>query len=519
LREEILLMMALALRRLLIVITVFCAVVAASANSSRAQDVPARERAKILERVLEQLRSGLFDRPLLRLQQKASLEMVYTRDTAPVPIPDDEEIGRYRGVRASFDAAALDYLDDFYGSRDELKALALRDSDRDSVPDFRVSDFYGKFMEGDIDVDGDGVRNIYDRHPFDRSRGGRDADRDGIPDTGFADENANGVPDFVDWSIMGRESELAWIQLGLFRDHKILLVERNASFDLALAHAVDDTVRRVFRAYFEKNPVMPTLRTIATERTALLNAILAYVAEDDTNAQAFSQTQSLIIYNAGRDVDYSIGLLGLVVHEMGHSYHMSLDFDVDDPIGENGRTNFPVPNFAALVEPFGWTTSEYYDGDIGAGLPIVPRFVYAGMSDPFFNFLEETPEAWAAWVEEIYEQLGGSELYLLHADFDKYGVVSDYSLSTPYEWYSDNFIAYVITVIEEEALKPLSAGRSATIAAKVKVDKALRAIWPGFYHRNLASDVRTYFEATFPITEKDRRALAKRYLDPIMDAN
>ena len=52
---------------------------------------------------------------------------------------------------------------------------------------------------------------------------------------------------------------------------------------------------------------------------------------------------------------------------------------------------------------------------------------------------------------------------------------------------------------------------------RLLVDAALRSVWPGFYHRNLAPDVRAYFEATFPITVSDRRLLAHRYIDPILD--
>ena len=490
----------------------------AVALSGCAEEGTLGERPTILERVRGGLGS-VFDRPLLRYQQKGSLDIVYSVGTEPVTIPGEDEVSRYRELRTQFDVEALTYLDDLYGSRDALKALALRDSDRDSVPDFRVSDYYGKFMEGDVDLDGDGVRNLYDTYAFDESRGGRDGDGDGIPDADFPDQNANGLPDAIDWSIHKERGELSTIQLELFRDYKILLVERNASFDLPLARAVDDAIRRVFRAYFEEHPVMPTLRTIATERTALLNALLAYVAEDDTSAQVIPQTQSLIVYNEGREVEDDIGLLGLLVHEMGHNYTMSLDFDEEDIVTENGRIDFPAPNFVELVKPFGWTTNEYFDGDIGVGLPVVPRFAYTGMSEPVFAFRGETPEEWAAWVDDIYEELDGSPTYLHDATFGEQGIVGDYSLSAPYEWYGDNFIAYVVSVIEEEALESFAADSSRATVAKKAVNEALLAIWPGFYHRNLAPEVRAYFERTFPISEPDRRALAKRYIDPIVGAN
>ena len=312
-------------------------------------------REQLLER-LREIRTQGVDHPLLYAQQVASLRYVYFRSHGPgdrnalkVELPRGAELARFREMREGVESEALDLLDELYGVRDDLKALAVRDRDGDGIPDYRVSDYFGKLAEGDVDVDGDGVRNVYDAHPYDAARGSPDADSDGIPD-------------HLDWRNLGRDPELARIQLGLFRDHEIILVERNAEFDLPLARAVDDTVRRVFRAPFERSAVLPTLRTVAVEKTALLNALLAEVAEDDTSAQVFSQTQSLTVYDPGRAVEDDLGLLGLLVHEMGHSFHMALDWDAARPDLENGRTDFPVPRFTEAVARFGWTTDGYYDG-------------------------------------------------------------------------------------------------------------------------------------------------------------
>ena len=481
-------------------------------------------RQQLLEK-LEELRERRAHHPLLNAQQFVSLRYVYYRSHGPedrealrVVLPRGAELERFHEMREGVESEALDLLDELYGTRDDLKALAVRDRDGDGIPDYRVSDYLRKLAEGDLDVDGDGVRNVYDAHPYDAARGGHDGDGDGIPDSGFADRNANGLPDHLDWAFLGRDPALARIQLDLFRDHEVILVERDAEFDLALARAVDDTVRRVFRAPFERSAVLPTLRTVAVEKTALLNAFLAEVAEDDTSAQVFSQTQSLTVYDPGRAVRDDLGRLGLLVHEMGHSYHMSLDWDAARPDLENGRMDFPARNFVETVARFGWTTDEYYDGQF-EGLRPMPRFLYAGMSEPAFLLDGRTPEEWEGWLNAIYEELGEPEDYLEHPSFAREGVVGDYSLSTPYEWYGDNLLAYVVSVLEAAALEGLPPDAEAGAAeVRERITASLRAIWPAFNHRNIGPGAFAYFETTFPIRDDDRRFLAERYISPIVDS-
>ena len=487
---------------------------------------------QLIEKRLEKIRAGEVDAPLLRRQQVRSLAYAYYRSTEGrslsdsdplhVALPAGEELDAYLALYEQSDSEVLVYLDELYGERDDLKALALRDSDGDGLPDYRVSDYFGKFMEGDIDVDGDGIRNIYDSHPYDRSKGGQDSNDDGIPDRvgSYVDLNTNGLPDHLDWSIHKNDHDMAAIQQRLFDQRKVILVERNALFDLELAQAVDDAINKVLRGYFEQSPVLPTLRTIAVEKTALLGRLLAAVVEDDTSAQVFSQSQSLTIYDVGRDVPHKIGLLGLLVHELGHNYHMALDFEENDLLLENGRTDFPAPNFVKLIEPFGWVQHNYYAGAFDDDLPVVPRFAYTGISEPLFLFNGLTPEQWDEWLWETYEELGQPVDYLEQAAFSERAIVSDYSLTTPYEWYGDSLLAYLVVVLEQETLTRLEKeGRQGEIeSAKQKITDAIREIWPGFFHRNLAPTVVAYFEQVFPISSEDRKFLADRYMLPLIDS-
>jgi len=499
------------------------AVIALSIGSApHAADADSGWRDRLGEKI-RVMRDARRDRPELHPEQVQSLSMVYYRArndeqaaSLQVRLPGDEELARYQQQRKRMNEEALAILDDVYGADERLKALALRDSDGDGLADYRISDYFGKFSEGDLDVDGDGIRNVLDSHPYDRARGGRDTNGDGAPDVDFTDANRNSIPDHLDWALPGRDPELVSIQAGLFRDFHIALVERDAEFDLPLARAVDDVIRRVYGARLAPSSGLPNLRTIAVERTALLNQQLAEEAGTDMDAQALYNSQSLVVYDAGRGVDELIGLLGLLVHETGHAWHMSLDWDAAHPERENARNDFPAPVFVRTVEPFGWTTSGYFDGELKDDLPVRPQFLYTGISEPEFLYRGKTAQDWAEWVEEVYSIIGERDDYLEDERIASRGIVGDYSLTTPYEWYGDNMLAYVLLTLEEAALSGLEPEQAA--AARDNLTQATRAIWPGFYYRNLGPEARAYFAATFPLVPADRDALVRRYLLPIIAA-
>jgi len=474
--------------------------------------------------MIRELREKRQDRPELHPEQLHSLSLVYFRarddvqaSHLEVPPPGDEEVARYVEQRERMNEEARAILDDVYGTDDRLKALALRDSDGDGLADYRISDYYGKFSEGDLDVDGDGIRNVLDSDPYDAKRGGRDTNGDGTPDADFTDTNRNSLPDHLDWTVMGRDAELASIQAGLYRDFHIVLVERDAEFDLPLARAVDDVIRRVYGGRLAASSGLPNLRTIATEQTALLNQQLAEEAGTDMDAQALYNSQSLVIYDAGRGVEQPIGLLGLLVHEIGHAWHMSLDWDAANPERENARNDYPAPVFVRTVAPFGWSTDGYFDGELGDDLPVRPQFLYTGISEPEFLYRGKSAQDWADWLNDIYAELGEPEDYLEDERFTSRGIVGDYSLTTPYEWYGDNVLAYVLVTLEDAALASLEPAQAAV--ARGKLTEALRRIWPGFYHRNLGADARAYFSETFPIAPSDRDVMVRRYILPIIEGS
>lgn len=442
-----------------------------------------------------------------REAQLASLRQVYSRDTPAPPSPTPDELSGVAGVLEAGPEEERAYLEEYYRQDKDLLVFATRDSDGDGVRDYRVSDYYGKFLEGDIDVDEDGVRNLYDAAPYDSSVGGQDSDGDGIPDApgSFLDANSNAIPDHLDWGQQGKSHETVARQAELFRDHKILLVERSAPFTDELARTVYDAITRVFREPLREHSVLPTLRTIATEDTVLLTPEV----DDGTNGMAIVQNQSLVIYQIGIDYPPFVQL-GLVAHELGHNYQYSLDFDDGDLAAENARFYFPAPRFHALVEPFGWLAEPLDVDPVADNYQLFTPQYYE--LTPFYTWVEETPAEWTDWLEAIYEEVG--EGYLEDERVTEWGIVGDYSLTNPWEWYSDNMIAYLFTEIEQRMHDRLSGEElQSTLRA---MDEAISVAWPAFRYQNIDREVvYPHFAQTFPLREEDLDYFIEQYVVPL----
>ena len=441
-----------------------------------------------------------------RAAQLASLRAVYYRDTPAPPSPTQTELDALDRALARAPAAERSALTAYYRDERDLLVFAIRDSDGDGVRDYRVSDYYGKFLEGDVDVDGDGVRNVYDAAPYDAAVGGRDRTGDGAPDEDLVDANRNGLPDHLDWRVLGKPAHQAARQEALFHDHGIILVERSARFTDRLTRSVHDAVTRVFRGPLQRQPRLPTLRTIATEDTCLLTPAV----DDDTNAMAVAQTQSLIIYRVGIDYPPLIQL-GLVVHELGHNYQFSLDYDAQNSAAENDRVYFPAPGFHALVAPFGWQTQALgFDPKTDTYQVFTPQYYEL---TPSYTWHGDTPETWADWLEQKY--LSAGDGYLDDAEIRAYHIVGDYSLTNPWEWYSDNLIAYTFLEIERRIGEDF-AGDVST-AALAAMHRATGEAWPGYAYRNFDRQrLGPHFRRRFPLREADLRYLGSAYVLPLL---
>jgi hypothetical protein len=446
--------------------------------------------------------------------QLKSIAYVYYKGAGMPEMPDADEISLSleRLSDDSVHKSERKILKKLFGKSPRNLALALRDSDGDGVLDYRISDINGKFEEGDLDVDGDGIRNIYDISPYDVELGGVDNNSDGIPDSDFEDINSNSLPDHLDWALtkikLKSSSPKAYgsmvrQQKELFDRHQVILVERDRKFTAKVVNSVHITITKVFSRTFGTSSAtyrsLPTLRTVAAEK-------FAWLLDDDGEACAtfFSPNQTLIITKSGM-ASSTLFQISLYAHEIAHALHFDKDYDSSDLNSENSKVFYPMENFLEEISPYKWSSKTQNVSTI---------FDYTLMSPlneitPKFYFRSKTTQYWSDWLNKIYYEVG--DLYLEEKKVASKFIVSDYALTNPMEWYGDNVIASFLVQMEDAAINLIEdEDEDEKLDFKIRLKKAIADNWPGFYHANIrGADFEEYFANEIQIPEDVLAELAQ----------
>ena len=424
-------------------------------------------------------------------QQRQSLAHVFYRGNPLPKQPSAEEIAATREMIRQAQPWERSLLEALYPDDPELWVYATRDSDGDGLLDFWVSDYYGRFLEGDSDLDGDGIDNVLDAEPFVIANG---------------EQESNVIPAQADWGQQGKPPEMVHIQRELFDNHRILLLERSAEFTPTLARSVYDAVTRVYRDLFADNGSLATLRIIATEESSLLNP------GDEEGASDFAQvlpaSQTLEIYRRGIDAP-AIIQLGYLAHEIAHNIQFSYDYDAQRQDEIMRRNYFAATHFLQLVEPYGWTPVPV-ELEPGTEFSLFrPHYV---VLEPYeYLYLDEPIEDWEQWLAAIFDEVG-VENYLSDERITELNILGDYSLSGPWEWYSDYVIAYLyIEIIDSLAGQCTPAERRA-LSAALQSETVSRE-WPYFRFENArGAEVLSHLREEYPLDPADLGYLSEHYL-------
>jgi hypothetical protein len=449
--------------------------------------------------------SGLELGPSERAEeQRRSLRHVFYRNNDMPPIPSARELRRLEHNLAEAPPVEVRELHDLFGHDVELLAFATRDTDADGVLDYRISEYRGKFFEGDIDLDGDGIRNVYDSAPYDRHVGGVDTNADGVPDKpgSFADRDGDGIPDHLDWS-RRKGDQLAELQAALFRDFDVILVERSARFTPELVLAIDDTLRYVFRER------LSTLRTIAVEDQLLISPDLG------DNGYMLAQTQTLTVCINSLEGAPPLVLLGLLVHEVDHAWQLAQDFDEADLLAENKKMHFPSGNFTASLERFGWEVDQNTLGEGYYHRLYWPHF-YA--TSPRYLYRGSAPSEWATWFEGVQRESGPE--FLRNSPAVTWGMVGPYSLTSPWEWHADQLMASLYNRLDRGLVENPSQTYRSTIATvlRARMLQTVQAQWSRYDYRNAAgTSIDRELGRRFALAPDEIELLVDRYMLPLVD--
>ena len=437
------------------------------------------------------------------VEQRESLRHVFYRNNEMPPTPTADELRRLEHDLETAPELEVAELRKLFGEDAELLVYATRDSDGDGVLDYRISEYRGKFYEGDIDVDGDGIRNVYDVAPYDDSRGGVDTDGDGVPDRPgtFADRDGDGIPDHLDWS-RPKADELPEIQAGLFRDFGIILVERSARFTPELAQAVDDTMRYVFRE------PLPTLRTVAAETQLLISPDLG------DNGFMLGQTQTLTVCVGTLQGAPPLVLLGLLVHEVDHAWQLAQDFDTSNLGLENKRLHFPPGNFTMSLARFGWEVEE---DTLGEGYHHRLYWPHFFATSPRYRYRGSTPEEWAKWFDAIRLTEGAD--FLRNSSAQTWGMVGPYSLTSPWEWHADQLMASLYNRLDRGISEHDNLTyQTVSSLLRTRMLAAVQYQWSRFDYRNaVGTSIDRELSQRFALTDEEIEILVDRYVVPLAD--
>ena len=423
--------------------------------------------------------------------QRATLGHVYYHANPYPEEPDAAEIRRAKVRIEDADAWERQLLTQLFPGDESLQALAIRDLDSDGIHDYRISDYYGRFLEGDTDVDGDGVANVLDREPYDAS---------------VADPQSDQLPSHIAWRGRGKPDEMVRMQETLFRDYGILLVERSAEFAPELARSVFDTVTRVYAQFFAHAGQLPTLRVIGTETSSLLYADAEEGAGDF--AQVFAATRTMEIYQLGIESPPIIQL-GFLAHEIAHLVQFAMDYDDEqqDAIVRDNR--FDPQRFHALVADYGWTVVPY-DVDPESIYRLF-RPQYISIEPWSYLYFDESPEEWQAWLTAIAEEVG-APAYLADSRITAYNIPGDYSMTNPWEWYSDHVIAYVYLSMLRSLADDCERAGLKGLARELQ-EQVVAEWWPAFRFENArGAAIQEQLAAAYPMQPDDLEYLARTYL-------
>ena len=432
-----------------------------------------------------------------RVRQLESLRSVYYRGGALPPDPSETELASLRELKAETNLQEhATFLEDAFPGNEKLQAIAIRDHDRDGVRDYRITKC-GEFRENDPDSDCDRVANVLDDSPYDSTATPGTKTCEGEPDWHEItnDHNANGLPDQIDWRVLDASSSArkrpAEVQEGLYRDYKIVLVDRRTRMPAAMAVDLDRIIRDIFRDQIL--PDFPPLRVIATD--------ISVCGDGDTYGWASPESSTVHVM---RDTTTLSPILRLevLVHEIRHTLQYARDFTAADLLGFRTRNAFDSDGFHAYARSLEWRADPKPDAQSRAPYRLAVWNCDDDETDYPFDLFYLDREA-KDWISD-WGRFTSSQRKAHH-------MVDEYAFTSAWEWDAEYTAAFVLNQITRAASRVCTPNQARVLRRRLRNDIA--NAWD-YYHEN-ARGLDSYenvIASQFHVDDATWDALARRFL-------
>ncbi len=400
------------------------------------------------------------------------------------PMPAEPTTAELDAAKQLADGPDKKQLQNTFGDDLNLWAYAMRDTNDNGIRDYRFDEYHGRFMEGDVDIDGDDIRNTLDLEPYDASIKNDDS------------ANNNGVPDHLDWALQDKPEHMSVIQQKLFNDHGIILVERSTEFTALLAQGVYDIITRAFKPLFEGRQTLPTLTTVAAIKWTSLDL----PTDDFSRAQVTAHNGTLEMFAHGINLSRFL-LIGVLGHELSHNIQFAMDYS-DTDRSEIIKNIYRNKNFHNMMEQFGWQIDE---------IPVDESKVFQHISPQYqevktYKTIRFEQKTYKQWIDAIGKK------DLRHPMIRITSIVGNYSLSSPFEWHADYMIAYLFIGMQNYAAQHFCTAEEAAKLKELAIAENITT-WK-FNHDNARGNKKAlaFFRDKHHIDEADWEYFTQEYL-------
>ncbi len=360
-----------------------------------------------------------------------SLKAIYYRGGTLPAAPSAAELQALQQLKAdTAHPARTKFLEDAFPDNEILQAFAVRDRDGDGISDYRISSC-GLFRENDPDVDCDGIANILDDKPYGSVAAPGSQACAAEPDwSKFGqDANNNDLPDKIDWRLTATsaaEKQAADVQERLYKDYKIVLVNRQASIPTDVAIELDQIIRVIFRDQIPRN--FPPLRVITADKDMCEGTDWASASSENSTVSMVPETVTDL---------KPILRLEILVHEIAHTLQYNMDFTTADLLGFRTDNSWNSVKYHEYAKTLGWTADPSSSQTPGLW-PVVDN------CNPFYPFdvgyKGKSPDEWQSDWDSFSEAKRRSN-----------HMVSHYAGTDAFEWEAEYKAAFVLNGLFDTA--------------------------------------------------------------------